>query len=128
MQSYTSSPRDPQARLFFNPTFNAADLPAMSACSSVVSRSHVPRPGHAVAASVRMPLSARIESPSRGDAAFSAAATADVRYGALTSRDGLARSGSLLHEERRAKLDKLRAAVEALEADAASGRLTARAR
>ncbi len=36
LQSYTSSPLDPQARLFYNPAFNDEAIPRMSDSKSVM--------------------------------------------------------------------------------------------
>ncbi|KAL4459030.1 hypothetical protein ABPG75_013895 [Micractinium tetrahymenae] len=115
MQSYTSSPMDPQARLFYNPAYNTE--PGMSESKSLISASHVPRPGYPV----RMPLTAR---PNLGGASEAAESAHSVPDPAVRRLQSVNRSlDSLDTLARRDKLDRLRAAVEALEADAAAGAL-----
>eukprot|EP00887_Chlorella_sp_A99_P006694 scaffold3.g6694.t1 len=110
VRSYTASPMDPSARLFYNPCFGSQE--DARSTSSVISQSHIPLP----------PRLARIPaSPNKPDLAGGA--------GQAEKQEGVARNeGGAAAEGRRSKLERLRAAVEALEADAAAGRLSARGR
>lgn len=155
-QSYTSSPADPQARLFYNPAFNDDTITRMSDSKSVIrwggrgpgqgcqwqcggrrvpglpaawgltakrlqplprSASHIPRPGYTMRSQ-----SARL-SVGRSAAGSQAAAPQAEAPAQRRGREVSQSLDSLDSQARQEKLQKLRAAVEALETDAAEGRL-----